>query len=122
MWDIAAYAKGERIIGGLSALVGYSYVQQEDTTLTLKNDCILKTALENETIKSKEETINSNKLLKQWYQHSIHAYLQYDAAAHTKSSLAPKVQVAYHYPILAKHTFNTDMWSGSASLAISWDF
>jgi len=122
MWDVTAYAKAERIIGGLSALVGYSYVQQEDTQLTLKDNCALKTALENETIKNRDEVINANRLLKQWYQHTLHAYLQYDVAVHTDSSFAPKIQVAYHYPILAKHTFNADMWSGSASLAISWDF
>ncbi|MCK4517387.1 hypothetical protein KAT92_01310 [Candidatus Babeliales bacterium] len=121
-WDVTAYLKAERLVGGLSAGGGYSYTQQEKTLLTLKDDRVLKTALANNKIKNKNEVINTNDRLSLWYQHVLHAYAQYDFKAHTTSKLAPKFEVAYHYPILGKHSWTTDMWSGTASLAFNWAF
>ena len=121
-WDVTAYLKAERLVGGFSAGGGYSYTQQEKTILTLKDERVLKTALANNKIKNKNEVINTNDRLSQWYQHVLHAYAQYDFKAHTTSKLAPKFEVAYHYPILGKHSWATEMWSGTASLAFNWAF
>jgi len=121
-WDATIYAKAERVFGGFSALVAYSYVQQEDTILDLANCCVLETALKNEIIKNKNEVINSNKLLKQWYQHTLHAYAEYDFGAHTNKVGNLFFRVSYHYPILGKHTWLTDMVAGTIGTSISWSF
>jgi hypothetical protein len=122
-WDITTYLKTERFVGGLGALIGYSYTQQEDTTLVLKDDNVLKTAFEHGTIKNRNEVVNYNKLLKQWYQHVLHAYIEYDFAAHVDRNVPEfKFQVAFHHPFLAKHSFASDTWSGSISAGIAWSF
>jgi len=121
-WDVTVYAKAERLVGGFSAGGGYSYTQQEKSTVTLKDDSVLATALSNGKIQNKNEVINTNDRLSQWYQHVAHVYAQYDFKAHTNSMLAPKFEVAYHYPFLGKHAWPADMWSGTASLALNWVF
>ena len=122
-WDITAYVKTERFVGGLSALFGYSYTQQEDTTLTLADNTILATALAQGTIHNKNEVINTNKLLKQWYQHVIHGYIEYDFAAHADRRIPEfKFRVTFNHPLLAKHSFANDTWSGSIGAGIAWSF
>lgn len=122
MWDATAYLKIERLFGGFSALIGYSYTQQEDTHLTVYDPCYLKTAKQRDEYLNKNDVANTNKMLKQWYQHVLHGYVQYDFSAHKPDSILPTVRAAYHLPILAKHTWHTDMWSGSGSLSITWEF
>jgi len=124
LWDITAYAKAEDFFGGLSVLAAYSYTQQEKTKLTLKDNCILKSAIKDELIKNKNEVINSNKKLDEWYHHAVHLYAQYDFAAHTKSTSLGgiKIQVAYHFPLLGKHSWPVEMFSGTASANFTWNF
>jgi len=122
IWDITTYAKTERVFGGLSMLIGYSYTQQEDTTLTVKNPHFLKTAKEQAEFLNVNEIANTNKLLKQWYQHVLHGYIQYDFSTYKDITILPTIRAEYHLPLLAKHTWHTDMWSGTTSLAITWDF
>ena len=120
IWDGTLYAKAERIFGGLSALIGYSFTQQEKTTLVLKDETTLKTALENNVIKNKDEVINSNKLLSQWYHHALHGYIEYDFSAHKNLSYAPLLRIAYHHPLLGKHSWATEMFSGTLGLTANW--
>jgi hypothetical protein len=120
LWDVTVYAKAEHLVGGLSALAGYSYTQQEDSTLLLRDENPLKTALANSDIKNKDEVINSSKHTQQWYQHTLHFYAEYDFGAHGKIFGGPAFRISYDYPVIAKHTFNTDMFGGTASVAIDW--
>jgi hypothetical protein len=122
-WDVTTYIKTERLVGGLSALLGYSYTQEEDTTLTLKDNTVLATALAQGTIFSKDEVINTNKLLKQWYQHVIHGYIEYDFAAHADRKIPEfKFRATFNHPLLAKHSFANDTWGGSIGVGIAWSF
>jgi len=121
MWDIGAYAKLERILGGLSITGGYSFVQQEKTTLTLKDDSLLQTALTNEAIFNKNEVINHNKLFSQWYQHVLHGVVGYDFGAHV-DRFAPRFEVFYDYPVLGKHAWPTDMYGGTIGFTFNWNF
>jgi hypothetical protein len=119
-WDATGYIKFENIFGGFSALVGYSYTQQEKTNLTLKDDNVLKTALANGIIKNKDEVINTNQQLDQWYQHVLHGYIEFDLGVHSDKAPTLKLQLAYHLPILAKNVFATEMWSGTVGVGIDW--
>ncbi len=122
IWDITGYLKAEQIVGGLSAMIGYSYTQREKTYLTVRDDNFLKTALKNNLIYSKDYVINSNKLLNKWYQHVIHVSAEYDFGAHGKPAFSPLIRLSYNYPISAQHTWATGILSGSANLSINWRF
>lgn len=121
-WDVTGYVKAERVIGGLSALIGYSYTQQERTTLSLRDDCFLKTAKEHNVIENKDEVINSNKLLDEWYQHVIHSYIEYDFGAHSVHVPSINVRLFYDIPFSAKNSFAKELWGGLLGLGIDWKF
>ena len=121
MWDIGAYAKFERIIGGLSITGGYSFVQQEKTRIKVKDDNFLSTAYANSTIRNIDEVANSNKLLSQWYHHVLHGVVGYDFGAHVKN-MAPRFEAFYDYPILGKHSWPTNMYGGTAGISFIWNF
>lgn len=120
VWDIGGYIKAERIFGGLSVLAGYSYTQQEQTTLVLMDDCVMETAHKNHVVKNKDEVINSNKFLDKWYQHAAHFYAEYDFGAHIKKVGAPTLRASYNLPLLGKHSWPTEMWGGSLNIMLTW--
>ena len=121
-WDVTVYGKAERIFGGLSAMIGYSYTQREADTLTLKDNDFLQTALLAGDIKKKNEIVNADKQLSEWYQHVLHAYVEYDLGAHLNSIPELKLQVAYHHPLIAKHSWAKELWSGEIGLGVDWRF
>jgi len=122
IWDVTVYVKGERIFGGLSIMAGYSYTEQEETVLELKDECTLKTALENEHIYNKDEVINSNRLLDPWYNHALHFYAQYDLGVHIDRNIVPIVSVEYHHSLHGKNAWVTDVWGGTIALMLKWCF
>lgn len=119
-WDITTYIKGEHLFGGFSVLAGISYTQQERSNLVLKDDNVLKTACSLGKVVNKDEVINYNKHLKEWYHYVFHTYAEYDFKTHTEALFAPKLQIGYHAPILGKHAWPADMWNGTLSLALNW--
>ena len=122
IWDVGIYAKADHLFGGFSALIGYSYTQQEKTKLSVVDNNFLKDAIASDNTILKDEIVNSNSRLNEWHQHVIHALAQYDFKAHTNSNLAPLFEIAYDYPISGKHCFTTDIISGTVGLNLGWNF
>lgn len=135
IWDVQLYVQGYRLIGGLSALVGFSYTTQERTDLSVRDDNYLKTFIDDQksggatantppfpVIVSQNDIANANKLLAQWEQYTIHFLVEYDVRAHTDSSFAPKLSFAYDWSMYGRRAFQADMIGGSVEFQIQFNF
>jgi hypothetical protein len=137
IWDIAGYIKAEKIVQGLSIILGYSFTKQERMTLLLKDNIFLKTAVSqaeaageggggggartHQSFVSKNEIINSDERLKGWETQTIHLSAKYDFKENIKSNFAPAVEISYDYPITGRRSFPAEMIGGSIRLDFSWD-
>ena len=65
---------------------------------------------------------NANKQLEMWEQFTLHFLVEYDVKAHTDSSFAPKLSVAYDYSIYGRRAWLTDMLGGSLELQMQFNF
>ncbi|MFH0898690.1 MAG: hypothetical protein V1855_03865 [bacterium] len=127
LWNVSGYAKIHQILGGLSVLVGYSYVQQEDTDLLVKDDTFLKSVVQTARAAafpkfiSKEHIVKSDPRFKNWNQQSLHALLEYDAQVHLKSWFAPVIRLEYAYPFIGKRSGAVDLFSGTLGFCATWN-
>lgn len=135
MWDFQLYGEVYRLLGGLSALAGFSYTTQERTILSVRDSQFLKEYIDAQLaagatsstppfprVISQNNIVNANKQLEMWEQFTLHFLVEYDARAHFDSSFAPKLSVAYDYSIYGRRAWLTDMWGGSLELQIQFDF
>lgn len=128
IWDFQLYAQAYRLLGGLSALAGFSYTTQERTILSVRDDQFLKAYIDAQRLLTPPKIIspnyiaNANKQLEMWEQFTLHFLVEYDVKAHTDSSFAPKLSVAYDYSIYGRRSWLTDMLGGSLELHIQFNF
>lgn len=128
IWDLQAYAQAYRVFGGLSALAGASYTTQERTILSVRDSEYLRAyidaqkALNPPKIISQNYIANANKQLEMWEQFALHFLVEYDVKAHSNSSFAPKLSVAYDYSMYGRRAWLTDMLGGSLELQIQFNF
>ena len=127
IWDIGGFIKMDHVKGGFSFLGGYTFTKGERTCLTVKDDNYLKTFVKTEkdkdppVIVSRDEIANSDQRLGVWFQHVVHALVQYDLGVHLRSSIAPQIELSYHFPFYGKFIMQTDMISGRFGLSLHWD-
>ena len=126
VWDLSGYVKAEEIIYGLSVAAGFSFVKQEQTLLSLRDDEVLKSFVADEKannrLVSRDRIVNTDKRYGAWDMQTIHLYVEYDGKVHTDSAFAPAVSCAYSYPLAGRQVIMTEMLSGSARLSMVWDF
>ncbi len=129
MWNVSGYVKAHQIYEGLSVLVGYTYVHQEDADLLVKDGSFLNSVVEAGKTKdptkpvyiSKEGIVNSDQRFRNWNQQTIHVLAEYNARVHTDSWFAPMVRVEYACPVVGKRSGSVDMLAGTLGVQITWD-
>lgn len=128
-WDIGAYAQ----LGfkGVIAKIGASYIHQEDTKLTIRDDDLLKSYQQQQlnlwdpinnvwpNIVSVNDIVNSDEKLKNWEYYTLHFIGGYTLEL---KSVCPTIFLEYDYPVYGKRTFKTDMFGGTLSVQIKLKF
>jgi hypothetical protein len=126
LWQLGGFAKLDRPIGGLTALIGYSFTAQERNKLTVKDSNFLSTFIAadnvstNPTRTTKDVIVNSNNTLSNWFVHTLHFLLEYNVRAHIHSAAAPNVSLYYNLPIDSRLTWKTDMLGGGVGFSAAW--
>jgi hypothetical protein len=132
LWDVGAYVKVDRLVRGFEAIVGYSFTQQEQTHLHVKDSWFLQNIInvnqdtsewgQNYYIISRDNVANQNKRLREWNIQTLHFILGYDAMVHLKKTWGPFIRLEYDYPIYGKYSWQTDMFAGTLGLSVAWNF
>ena len=126
MWDLSGYVKSERVVGGLSCLVGGSFACQEPSSLFVKDENFMKTvvseAAKNNIILSKNRVVNSSEQLQGWNQYAMHLVARYDFGVHSAVPTSPILELECDCPLTGKRAFSTTMYGGSVGLRFSFDF
>ncbi len=130
LWDICGYAQ----LGfkGVFAKIGCSYTRQEDSVITVKDDCLLATykqqMLKTDNpccgpkfpyIVSVDSIVNTDQKLKAWEYYTAHIVAGY---AFEGRFFCPSVFIEYDYPFYGKNSFKTDMFGGTLSLQAKISF
>lgn len=122
IWDVCGYAQ----LGfkGVIAKVGCSYTRQEDSVITIKDDCLLETYKKQQLDKnpygpvfpnvvSVNSIVNTDEKLKAWEFYTAHFIAGYTVEV---KSFCPSIFIEYDYPFYGKNSFKTDMFGGTLSL------
>lgn len=107
--DTGTYIKADHIVYGLSAVIGYSFTQQNKSTVSPCN-------------KNFSASIASdNESLKRWKMHTIHSVIEYDFSK-KQWAYGPSVSLFYNKVIGGRRIFKTDMFGGECGLNCVWTF
>ncbi len=113
LWYLGGNVKFDHFWEGLSAIVGYSYNRQENTTLTPRDTA---------TFAKDDNNVNTNSTLDGWYTHVLHFMLDYDISLHMSKTTkwAPSVNVFYNYPVDGKNSYKTDPIGAGIAFDLKW--
>jgi hypothetical protein len=128
IWDVCGYAQ----LGfkGVFAKAGCSYTRQEDSVITIKDDCLLATYKQQQldrppygspfpNIISVDSIVNTDQKLKAWEYYTAHFVAGY---AFEGKTFCPSIFIEYDYPFYGKYAFKTDMLGGTLSLQAKISF
>lgn len=108
IWEIEGFLKADHIVRGFSLLFGYSYVAEQQDTITPQNCCFFPL-----------EIVNSDTSFAQWNMHTLHARVEYDFTKE-ESFVGTRITFFYDYPISGKRIFRTGMIGGHCGIDIAW--
>ncbi len=112
IWDIGVFLKADHFAKGFSFLVGYTFQQQEATTLT-PDDANYPTL--------SSTVVNSDEALQKWNMHQIQINADYDFAKEGRW-FNPHLAFFYSVPVAGKRIFNTQMFGGVFGANMTWNF
>lgn len=110
IWQIGTYIKADHFVRGLSLLLGYSFVQENDECL---NPC--------DTDIFCPSIVNSDTSLLGWKMSTINLWFEYDFAT-DRSVIGPRVAFYYNWVVGGKRIFLTNIGGGNLGMDIRWDF
>ena len=127
LWDIGAYCKVDRLLQGLSIMLGYSYTKQEHTRLAVLDDCFLHSFTQEQCTYGtplnficKDSIVQTAPQLEPWDVHTLHFMFELDLEPLLNMRFSPVVSFVYDYPFTGKRVYKTDMIGGSFGLHIKW--
>jgi hypothetical protein len=109
LWNAGLYLKGDHIARGLSLLFGYTFSNQNATTLETC-DCCLDPSI-----------INSDEMLQGWKMHTVHFWTEYDFSKED-SRVGVRLAAFYNLQVSGKRVFKTNTGGGSIGVDLSWNF
>ncbi|HSW73911.1 MAG TPA: hypothetical protein VLG71_02025 [Candidatus Limnocylindria bacterium] len=112
LWNAGLFAKADHFCRGLSALVGYTFVQHNC-------DCIVLSA--QDRLNFDPVVVNDDPILKGWNMHTLHFMVDYDFSQPCMK-FGPRLGFFYNFQFAGKRTFNTSTAEGTFGLDIAWDF
>lgn len=125
LWDVHAYLRADKVLYGLSAVLGYSFTHEENTQLRVKDHCFLKSVIERELacrfLVSRDYVANKDQRLKSWQQQVIHFMAEYDFSVHG-TMIAPVIRGEISIPFANKRAFAMTMYGVIAGLTARWPF
>ena len=108
LYNLGFYLEADHIAGGLSLLIGYTFSEKQKDTLTfsqpLQIDC---------------KIANSDEMLKEWNQHTIHFMIEYDFTKE-EYKIGPRLNFFYNLAAGGKRIFKTNISSAGFGLDIDW--
>lgn len=125
MWDAGAYVKvGGNFVKGLALVIGYSFVNQEDSHVHVKDAAFLKdvitqqAALAQPNFVSQDDVANADNRFNSWQTQTLHCSLQYQPSL----KVSPLFKIEYAHPVVGKYSWATAMTSGTLGLSMDWGF
>ncbi len=112
IWDAGAYLKADHFAKGFSLMLGYTFQQQEATTL-MPDDANYQTL--------SYAVVNSDAALQKWNMHQIQVNADYDFAKEGRW-FNPHLALFYSVPVYGKRIFNTQMFGGVLGANMTWNF
>ena len=111
LWHLGTDLSFDHVVGGLSARVGYSYSQQEASSITPALGAVGRAV----------PVKDANPSFRSWQMHTIHLMTDYDVSVHLKDKrVAPRIAFFYNLPVDGKNAFKTEMLGGNVGLDIRW--
>lgn len=107
--DAGVYLKADHVVYGLSGLVGYSFTQQNSSTVSPCNAAF------------SAGVASDNEQLKRWKMHTIHSKIEYDFSK-KQWNYGPSVALFYNKIIGGRRIFKTDMFGTELGLNCTWAF
>lgn len=132
LWDLGGYVGVNKLVKGLRALVGYTFICQERTSYDVRDAGYLATKIEAERQKAiasqpyefvlPNHYADSDSRLQGWETHVVRAAVQVNTAEMFGSGLGVLASVEYNLPVLGKYSWTTDMIAGSLGCSFSLNF
>lgn len=111
IWDLAAYAKADHVVHGLSFLFGYTYTKQDKTIICPQ-----------ETFNFTSSSILlADEEFKSWRMHVIHFMVEYDFAERG-ATIGSRVGFFYNMVVGGNRIFNTNVKHGYVGIDALFDF
>lgn len=107
--NAGAYFKADHFVYGFSALLGYSFTQQNNSTVSPCNHMI------------SAHIASDNEQLKRWKMHIIHSSIEYDFSR-KQWRYGPSVSLFYNKIVGGRRIFKTDMFGAECGLNCIWKF
>lgn len=110
IWELSAYAKADHFWRGLSLLYGYTFTQEDRSTLEPENFAQFDPII-----------VNNNATLKGWDMHAMHFNIEWDFAT-TPQSIGPRLGLFYNLIIGGKRIYNTAITDSYGGIDVTMSF
>ena len=127
IWDLGCYVNADRLLKGISLLLGYSYTKRERTKLNVQDCNFLHEFLEGEcsygippTNVSKNSIVNSAQNLAAWDMNVLHFIFELDLDPLLKTKIAPVLTFFYNWLFTGNRSWRVNTIGGMGGLRIKW--